>query len=142
LYATGKMSKTQYVGASRAIDESLERLKSERELAVRTKLAATPNTVSMSRLRKFCATARSRFEGCADFEAKRRFLREYVGRIVFHKGTVAVIGSIPAHGVTSEPTVQYRIAGGIDRSKVRLKESRMLWQDERLTSWVPENVAV
>jgi DNA invertase Pin-like site-specific DNA recombinase len=142
LYATGKMSKGQYVGASRAIDEMLERFKSERELAVRTKRGAIPNTVSMSRLRQFCATARSRFEGCADFEAKRRFLREYVGRIVFHKGTVAVIGSIPAHGVTSEPTVQYRIGGRIDRSKVRLKESRMLWQDERLTSWVPENVAV
>jgi hypothetical protein len=89
LYATGKMSKTQYVGASRAIDETLERLKSERELVVRTKRAPTPNTVSMSRLRQFCATARSRFE-----------------------------------------------------SKVRLKASRMLWDDESLTSCVPENVCV
>ena len=80
LYATGKMSKMQYIGASRAIDEMLERLKSEQELAARTKRAATPNTVSMSRLRQFCATARSRFEGCADFEAKRRFLCEYAGR--------------------------------------------------------------
>jgi hypothetical protein len=44
-------------------------------------------------------------------------------------------------GASPERTA-YRIEGEIDRSKVRLKESRMLWQDERLTSWVPENVAV
>jgi hypothetical protein len=142
LYATGKMSKTRYVGASRAIDEMLERLKSEQELAARTKRGATPNTVSMSRLRQFCATARSRFESCADLEAKRRFMREYVGPIVFNRGKVVIIGSLPAHNATSEPTVQYRIVGEIDRTKVRLKASRMLWRDERLTSWVPEKVAV
>jgi hypothetical protein len=115
LYATGKMSKMQYVGASRAIDEMLERLKSEQELAARTKRGATPNTVSMSRLRQFCATARSRFESCADFEAKRRFLREYVGRVVFNKGRVTVIGSIPAHGGFASPWMQLRSFSGWSR---------------------------
>jgi hypothetical protein len=99
--------------------------------------AATPAFPGSSHA-GFSRSARSRFEACATFEAKRRFLREHVGRIAFHKGRVAITGSIPAHGAPSERDAQYRIEGEIDGSKVRLKTSRMLWKDERLTSWVPE----
>jgi hypothetical protein len=81
--------------------------------------------------RQFCATARARFEACADLEAKRAFLREHVERIVFDHGKVTIFGSIPLQGAV-QGRRPFRIEGEIE------KGSRRRWpQDERSGSWVP-----
>jgi hypothetical protein len=88
-------------------------------------------------IRHFCASARTRFEACADFDAKRAFLRDHVERIVFDHGKIAIFGSVPLQG-PAQRSLPFRIDGAIDAEIVRTKASRKRWpEDERFGSWVP-----
>jgi hypothetical protein len=63
-------------------------------------LADAPRNVGegetiMASVHHFCASARARFEGCADFAAKRQFLHNHIERIFFDHGTVAIVGYVP-----------------------------------------------
>jgi len=87
--------------------------------------------VAAASVRQFCATARARFEACADLEAKRAFLRDHVERIVFDYGKVTILGSLPLQGAM-QGRLPFRIEGEVE------KGSRRRWpQDERFGSWVP-----
>jgi hypothetical protein len=70
-------------------------------------------------------------EACADFDDKRAFLRDYVERIVFDRGRITILGSLPLDGATPR-TLPFRIEGEI------AKGSKRRWaQDERFGSWIP-----
>jgi hypothetical protein len=45
-------------------------------------------------IRHFCATARARFEECAEFKAKRQFLRGHIERIFFDHGKVMIVDNV------------------------------------------------
>ncbi|ANV99354.1 hypothetical protein LMTR13_03335 [Bradyrhizobium icense] len=138
LYATEQRTATEYLNVNIALDEVLDRLKREKADAASTLREAAARDVLGASIRHFCATARVRFEECADFDAKRRFLRDHIDRIMFNHGKIALVGSVPLGSVaTKETELHFRIEGEIDRATIRSKSLRRLWRDERSTSWVP-----
>jgi hypothetical protein len=68
--------------------------------------------LSTASIHRYCATARARFEACADFDDKRAFLRDYVERIVFDRGRITVLASLSLDGATPR-TLPFRIEGEI-----------------------------
>ena len=133
--ATERMAAEEYINRNLALDAALNRLKREKaEIASAVRDAGAEDFLAAS-IRHFCATARARFEECADFEAKRQFLRGHVERIFFDHGKVTIVGNVAVP--TKEEKLQFRIEGEIDRATARSKSSRGLWRDERSTSWVP-----
>jgi hypothetical protein len=137
-YATERMVAEDYVNRNLALDKALNRLKREKaEVAGALRDAGAEDFLGAS-IRHFCATARARFEECADFEAKRQFLRGHIERIFFDHGKVMIVGNVAVPSpATKDKTLQFRIEGEIDRATARSKSSRGLWRDERSTSWVP-----
>jgi hypothetical protein len=129
-YAKEQMCAEDYIEASRAIDEGIVRLRRKRDGLLNTKTGQV-DVVSAS-IQQFCATARARFEACADLEAKRAFLRDHVERIIFDHGKITILGSLPLQGAV-QSRLPFRIEGNIE------KGSRRRWpQDERFGSWVPQ----
>ena len=122
------MSSEDYIETSRAIDEGFVRLRREKEGVLRAsredgqKNNVTPN------VSQFCSTARSRFEACADFDAKRAFLHDHVERIVFDHGKVVILGSLPLQGA-AQGKLPFRIEG-----KVEVGSRRRWAQDEQFGS--------
>jgi site-specific DNA recombinase len=130
-YAKEQMRAEDYIEAGRAIDEGIVRLRREKEALFSASRETGQAGVVAASVRQFCATARARFEACADLEAKRAFLRDHVERIVFDHGKVTILGSLPLQGAVPG-SLPFRIEGEIE------KGSRRRWpQDERFGSWVP-----
>jgi site-specific DNA recombinase len=130
-YAKEELSAAEYIEASRAIDEDIVKLRRKKEaVQAASRQAGQANTITAS-IHHYCATARARFEACDDFDDKRAFLRDYVERIVFDRGRITILGSLPLDG-PSPRTLPFRIEGEI------AKGSKRRWaQDERFGSWVP-----
>jgi site-specific DNA recombinase len=136
-YATEQMNTEEYIAASRALDEALVRVKGEKAAVVNAARDAGWDDAAAASIRHFCASARTRFEACADFDAKRAFLRDHVERIVFNHGKLSIFGSVPLQGA-AQRSLPFRIDGAIDAEIVRTKASRKRWpEDERFGSWVP-----
>jgi hypothetical protein len=91
-----------YIEAGRAIDEGIVRLRREKEGLLSASREAAQAGVVAASVQQFCATARARFEACADFDAKRAFLRDHVERIVFDHGKVTILGSLPLARYSSQ----------------------------------------
>ena len=69
--------------------------------------------------RQVSASARARFEECADFDAKRQFLVDHVERVIYDHYKVMSAGSIPAQSASGETKLPFRIEGEIDEKAVR-----------------------
>jgi hypothetical protein len=130
-YAKGAMSAAVYIEASRAIDEDIVKLRCNKEAVQTTsRQVGQPDSITAS-IRHYCATARARFEACADFDDKRAFLRDYVERIVFDRGKITILGSLTLESATPR-SLPFRIEGEIAQG------SKRRWaRDERFGSWVP-----
>jgi len=60
----------------------------------------------------------TRFEACDDFDHKRTFLRDYVERIIFDRGRITILGTLPLDGATPR-TLPFRIEGEIAKGSKR-----------------------
>jgi hypothetical protein len=83
-------------------------------------------------IRQFCATARARFEACADFDAKRQFLLSHVERVIYNRYKVVIVGSVPVQSASGETKLQFRIEGEIDAKAVR--SPRAMRPEDRMES--------
>jgi hypothetical protein len=83
-----------------------------------------PLCTKISWTREFCASARARFEACADFDAKRRFLLNHIERVIYNRYKVTIAGSVPVQSASGETKLQFRIEGEIDRDAVRSRRER------------------
>jgi hypothetical protein len=130
-YAREELSAAEYIEASRAIDEDIVKLRRKKEaVQAASRQTGQANSITAA-IHHYCATARARFEACDDFDDKRAFLRDYVERIIFDRGKITILGSLPLESATPR-TLPFRIEGEI------AKGSRRRWpQDERFGSWVP-----
>jgi hypothetical protein len=118
-YAAEQMPGEAYITANRALDRDLERLTREKaKLAAALRSPLHEDFVDAS-IRQFCASARARFEACADFDAKRQFLVDHVGRVIYHRYKVTIVGSVPVQSASGETKLQFRIEGEIDQQAVR-----------------------
>jgi hypothetical protein len=68
---------------------------------------------------QFCASAKARFQACADFDAKRQFLEGHIERVIYNRYKVTVVGSMPVQSASGDTKLQFRIEGEIDEKAVR-----------------------
>jgi hypothetical protein len=119
------MTGEEYIAANRALDRDLERLTREKaELVAALRSPQHEDFVDAS-VRQFCASARARFEACADFEAKWQFLVGHIERVIYNRYKVAIVGSVPVQSGSGETKLQFRIEGEIDEKAVRSRPRTM-----------------
>jgi hypothetical protein len=123
-YAADQMTGEEYIAANRDLDQKLEKLVREK-----AKLAATLQTSQHedfvdASIRQFCATAKARLQACADFEANRQFLLDYVERVTFNRYKVTLVGSVPVQTVSEVSKLPFRIEGEINIAAIRSNSAR------------------
>jgi hypothetical protein len=130
-YAAEQIAGEEYIAANRALDRDLERLTREKtELAAALRSPLHEDFVDAS-VRQFCASARARFEACADFDTKRQFLVGHVDRVTYNRSKVTLLGSVPVQSASGETKLQFRIEGEIDRKAVRSRPRGLRPDDRR-----------
>jgi hypothetical protein len=118
-YAAEQMAGDEYITANRALDRDLERLIREKaELVAALQSPQHEDFVDAS-VRQFCASAKARFQACADFDAKRQFLADHIERVIYNRHQVTIAGSVPVQSASGESRLQFRIEGEIDQRAVR-----------------------
>ena len=140
-YAAEQMAGDEYITANRALDRDLERLTREKaELAAALRSSLHEDFVDAS-LRQFCASARARFQACADFDAKRQFLADHVERVIYNRYKVTIAGSVPVQSASGETKLPFRIEGEIDRTAVRSWSRTIRPEDEQRKAAPERDVA-
>ena len=95
IYASGDLSRDGYVEKNRELDGLIETLRARsKELADSTALLRKTTAIETG-IAQFCEAARVRFVKCNDFAARRQFLLDYVEKVVFVHGKVALHGGVP-----------------------------------------------
>ena len=119
-YAAEQMTGEAYITANRALDSDLKRLTREKtELVAALQSPQHEDFVDAS-VRQFCASAKARFQACADFDAQRQFLVDHVERVIYDHYKVTIAGSVPVQAASGDSKLPFRIEGEIDQKAVRL----------------------
>jgi hypothetical protein len=130
-YAAEQMAGEAYIAANRALDGDLERLTSKKaELVAAMRSPLHEDFVDAS-IRQFCASARVRFQACADFDSKRQFLVGHLERVIYSRYSVTIAGSVPVQSTSGDTKLQFRIKGEIDRKAVRSRRRKVRSEDGR-----------
>jgi hypothetical protein len=124
-YAAEEMAGEAYITANRALDRDLERLTRKKAELVAALRSPEHEDFMNASVRQFCASARARFEACADFDAKRQFLVGHVERVMYHRYKVTIAGSVPVQSVSGDTKLRFRIEGEIDGKAVRSRPRTM-----------------
>jgi len=95
LYASGEIEKDVYVKRSIECDIEMNRLKSERSELIRQIPLLHKREVIETSINEYCETAKIRFEKCNNFEIRRQFLLDYVGKIVHSNDKIEFYASVP-----------------------------------------------
>ena len=114
-YAMGRTTNSQYVRRNREIDNELKRL--NREKLEILGVSHGQNNSWERTIQQFCTNAQMQFAECTDIEAKRAFLQNYIQKIIFTYGRVAILGSIPIKNGLGLP---FRIEGEITDKRSRI----------------------
>jgi hypothetical protein len=101
-YASEQMVGEEYITANRALDTNLERLTGEKADLVPAMRSPLSEDFMDSSIRQVCASARARFQECADFDAKRQFLVGHIERVVCKRYKVTIAGSIPVQSASGQ----------------------------------------
>jgi site-specific DNA recombinase len=130
-YAAEQMAGEEYITANRALDRDLERLTREKAKLIAALQSPQHEDFVDASVRQFCASARARFQACADFDAKRQFLRGHIERVIYNRYKVAIAGSVPVQSASGETKLQFQIEGEIDEKAVRSRPRTMRLEDQR-----------
>jgi hypothetical protein len=95
LYATGDIARDLYIEKSRGLDALSEPLESQRrELTDREALMDQYGAIDAG-ITQYCEAVRLRLDACTNTASMRRFLLEYVDKVVYVKHTVWLHGFVP-----------------------------------------------
>jgi hypothetical protein len=126
------MAGEEYISANRALDRDLERLTREKaELAAASRSPLQEDFVDAS-IRQFCASAKARFQACADFDAPREFLVDHIERVIYKRYKITIAGSVPVQSASGETKLPFPIKGEIDPKAVRSRPHELPPDDGRL----------
>jgi site-specific DNA recombinase len=118
-YAAEQVEGGEYISANRTLDSDLERLTRERAELITALRSPQHEDFLDASIRQFCASARARFQECADFDAKRQFLVDHIERVIYNRYNVTLVGSVPVQSASGETKLQFRVEGEIDGRAVR-----------------------
>lgn len=95
VYAAGNLGKDEYVTKSRAYDNEINML-ATRQISLKAQVPFFRNTKLIeTAVQQYCEAARVRYEKCVNFETKRQFLLDYIGKVVYWNDKTALCGSVP-----------------------------------------------
>jgi site-specific DNA recombinase len=139
LYATGDIARDLYIEKSRGLDALSEPLESQhRELIDRGELIHQHGAIDAG-VAQYCEAVRARLLTCSDMASMRRFLLEYVDKVVYVKHTVSLYGSVPiASGDADAPAkkLPFCIVSEItreERYEERMRVSEAMKYQQSLT---------
>jgi site-specific DNA recombinase len=145
LYAAGGLTKEAYVSANLTLDEEIKRLQKRKVQIGKELQEAAANDMVDHSIREYCERAKEGFAQCGTFDITRQFLLDHVQRIVYLRGKVTILGSVPVKRGTFQAAVpiQFRIEGELDRKAIRAKPRKLLPDDGRwkkLNERVPQTL--
>lgn len=95
LYASGTLDQRGYIEKNLEYDNEENKLKAERaDLTKRIPLLHKTEVVDAS-IRQYCEAGKIRLNKCSDFDAKRKFVLDYIERIAYSNDNIMVYGSVP-----------------------------------------------
>ncbi len=95
LYANGKIDQAEYRKRCRAHDEEIAERKVARTGILQSVSALHQRNVIETSLEKYCNDLTARYKSSDEFSSRRQLVLDYIQRIVFSRGKVAVYGSVP-----------------------------------------------
>jgi hypothetical protein len=63
-------------------------------------------------------------QACSDFDDKRQFLVGHVGRVIYNRYDITIVGSVPVQSASGDAKLPFRIEGKIDIKAVRSEACR------------------
>jgi hypothetical protein len=132
-YAAGGLTKEAYVALNLSLDAEIVRLRKRKSRIAKELEEAAANDMVQESISEFCQRSKERFEKCSTFEMTRHFLIDHIQRVVYHRDSVTLIGSVPVRrGTFQAPVpVSFRIQGELDRTAIRAKPRNLLPDDGR-----------
>jgi hypothetical protein len=122
LYASDQIARDAYINANIALDTELDDLK-RRKSEIAEVLPHSGLEEVDEAVRTFCERTGTRLQRCSDVDAKRQFLVDHIEKIIYHRDSVTLIGSVPIElkqaRLIAGSTLPFRIEGQIDRAMVR-----------------------
>ncbi len=95
LYASGTLEQQGYIEKNLEYDNEENKLKAERDdLTKRIPLLHKTEVVDAS-VKQYCETMKMRLNKSLDFDAKRKFVLDYIGKIVYSEDRITLYGSVP-----------------------------------------------
>jgi site-specific DNA recombinase len=125
LYAAGDVDRGAYLKRITTYDMEAATLTAKRdELTKRTPAIHKPEIIDAA-IQKYCDEVKKRFVALNDFDAKRRFLMDFISQITYRNDRVTVHGSAPV----GKSSIDFEIKLKIDRAEMRervLREDRAI----------------
>lgn len=126
LYASGTLEQRGYIEKNLEYDNEENKLKAERtDLTKRIPLLHKTEVVDTS-IKQYCEAAKTRLNRCNDFDARRKFVLDYIERIVYCNDNVSIYGSVPVR------LKSYEKDQPTESSKIEFKISDRITSPERL----------
>ena len=94
-YAKGEIDRAAYVEESRWHDNEIIRIKIERDDLMKQVPTLHKQNLVADSIREFCQSVKSEFERCIEPESQRKFLLDYIERIVYSRDGIMIRGSVP-----------------------------------------------
>jgi site-specific DNA recombinase len=126
LYASSTLDQRGYIEKNLEYDNEENKLKAERsDLTRRIPLLHKTEIVDAS-IKQYCESLKVRLNRCSDFDMKRKFVLDYVEKIVYNNDSVVLRGSVPVK------MKAYESSDLAEASKLEFKLSDRISASERL----------
>jgi hypothetical protein len=93
LYASDEVARDAYINANVVLDKELDDLKRKKAEISEAQQPSGLEQLDES-IRQFCEQARTRLERCKDFDGKKQFLTDHIEKIIYHRDSITLIGSV------------------------------------------------
>lgn len=117
LYASGKITRTEYAERCRKRDDMIRKIKARRTGAIGRMPTLHMRNVVDEGVRQFSASVRRGLMGFKDDVSSRQFIKSHIEKVVYHDTKVTLLGSVPmsADELSDADKIPFRIEGEIQR---------------------------
>lgn len=138
LYITAEISREDYGGMNSEYDTKINVLKIEKLDLVNTIPLLHQKDIVDNSIKEFCAGSKIRFDKIFDFSSQRKFLIDYIDRIVYYDEKFTIYGFIPVRVDSTEENseiytkIEFAIEGKIKR-QARNHKTYLTTYQERIS---------
>lgn len=123
LYASGTIDRPTYAERCQKHDNAISRAKTERSEIIKSIPALHKKDIVDVSIQQFCEAVKTRWAICKNYDLQRKFMLDFVEKIIYNNTNVTLIGSVPVKLKTYEDPdqpseaskLEFRIEGQIKR---------------------------